>query len=66
MVRALGLCGFTGGFLMIAPKLRENLFDAGMGGVAFVQSHSPYSYVVLGVVALGGLTVTLASGSAPR
>ena len=66
MVRALWLCGFTGGFLMIAPKLRESLLESGISGVAFVQSHSPFSYVVLGIVALGGLAVTVASGSAPR
>ena len=66
MARALGLFGFTGGFLVISPQLRQALVDLASGGVSFVQNHSPYSYVGIALVAFGGVTVTLVSGSSPR
>ena len=66
MTRALGLFGFTGGFLVVSPGLRQSLIDAATTSLAFVHSHSPYSYVGLAIVAMGGVTLTLASGSSPR
>lgn len=66
MARALGLFGFTGGFLVISPQLRQVLVDLANGSAAFVQSHSPYSYVGLALLAFGGVTVTLVSGSTLR
>ena len=66
MARALGLFGFTGGFLVIPPQLRQTLVDVAYSSMAFVQSHSPYSYVGIVLLALGGVTVTLVSGSSLR
>ncbi len=66
MARALGLCGFTGGFLIISPNLRETLLDALTRGFGLVQQYSPYSYVGLVLLAFGGVTVTLVSGSSAR
>lgn len=63
MARVLGLFGFTGGFLVISPQLRQALVDLAGSGATFVQNHSPYSYVGLALVAFGGVTVTLVSGS---
>jgi hypothetical protein len=66
MARALGLFGFTGGFLVISPELRHALADLANSGLLFVQNYSPYSYVGIALLAFGGVTVTLASGSNPR
>ena len=66
MARVLGLFGFTGGFLIISPQLRQTLLDAAGSSLAFVQSHSPYSYVGIVLLAFGGITITLVTGSSPR
>ena len=66
MARALGLFGFTGGFLIISPQLRQTLMDAASGSLMFVQNYSPYSYVGIVLLAFGGVTVTLVSGSSSR
>jgi len=66
MTRALGLFGFTGGFLIISPSMRQTLMDAGSISLGLLQNYAPYSYVGLGILALGGVAMTLASGSSPR
>lgn len=66
MARALGLFGFTGGFLVVSPGLRQNLIDAVSVSSIFLQSHSPYSYIGLAVVGMGAVTLILVSGSNPR
>jgi len=66
MARVLGLCGFTGGFLMISPNLRQTLMDSAAYSVSFVQHYSPYSYIGIVLLVFGGVTVTLVSGSTPR
>ena len=66
MARVLGLFGFTGGFLVVSPGLRQSLIDAVSIGSSFIQSHGPYSYIGLGVVGMGAVTLILASGSNPR
>jgi hypothetical protein len=66
MTRALGLFGFTGGFLFLSPQLRQTLMDLAVSSLAFVHDHSPYSYLGIVVVAFGVVTVTLVSGSSPR
>ena len=66
MARVLGLFGFTGGFLIISPQLRQTLLDAAGSGLAFVQSHGPYSYIGIALLAFGGVTITLVTGSSPR
>lgn len=66
MARALGLCGFTGGFLIISPSIRQTLLDTTASSWALVQQYSPYSYVGLVLLAFGGVALTLISGSSPR
>ncbi len=66
MARVLGLFGFTGGVLIISPQLRQTLMEAAGSSLSFVQSHSPYSYIGLVVLAFGGVTITLVTGSSPR
>ena len=66
MARALSLFGFTGGFLVISPQLRQSLVDLANSSAGFVQNHSPYSYVGIALLAFGGVTVTLVSGSSLR
>ncbi|HEY1240002.1 MAG TPA: hypothetical protein VGF16_05570 [Bryobacteraceae bacterium] len=66
MARALGLFGFTGGFLFISPALRQTLVDVANTTVSLVHQYSPYSYVGIVLVAFGGVTLTLVSGSSVR
>jgi hypothetical protein len=66
MARALGLFGFTGGFLVISPQLRQALADGATSGLGLVQQYSPYSYVVVVLAVFGGVSLVLVSGSSPR
>jgi len=66
MTRALGLFGFTGGFLVISPQLRQTLVDGAMSSLGIVQQYSPYSYIAAILAVLGGVSLVLVSGSAPR
>lgn len=66
MTRALGLFGFTGGFLVISPALRQTLIDVSSSSLALIHSYSPYSYIGLVVVGMGVVAMTLVSGSNPR
>jgi hypothetical protein len=66
MVRALGMLGLAGGFLLISPKLRFSIIDGLSEASLGLERHSPYSYVVLGVAVLGGLLIYWSKASAPR
>lgn len=66
MTRVLGLFGFTGGFLVISPALRETLMNLANTTAGLVHQYSPYSYVGIVLVAFGGVTLTLVSGSSAR
>jgi hypothetical protein len=66
MARALGIFGFTGGFLVISPALRQTLVEASSSGLAFIHNYSPYSYIGLVAVGMGAVALTLVSGSSPR
>ena len=66
MARVLGVFGFTGGFLIISPNLRQVLTDGAGSSLAFVQQYSPYSYVGIVLLVFGGVSLTLVSGSSPR
>ncbi|PWU02664.1 MAG: hypothetical protein C5B51_20395 [Terriglobia bacterium] len=66
MTRILGLFGFTGGFLIISPSLRQTVLDACYGAAAFAEQHSPYSYVGAVILVFGGVTMTLMSGQNSR
>lgn len=66
MTRALGIFGFTGGFLLISPAMRQMVTDGVSGGLGLLQQYSPYSYVGVVLVVFGGVSLTLVSGSSPR
>ena len=65
MIRAGALCGMTGGFLMISPKLRD-LILGGFSKVSFqLNEYSPFSYIGLGLAVFAFITVSLYR-NAPR
>jgi hypothetical protein len=66
MIRAVGLFGLGGGFLMISPKLRETLYESASAVVASMERYSPYSYIGAGVGLMCLLMLTLYKASAPR
>ncbi|MBZ5582052.1 MAG: hypothetical protein LAQ30_07565 [Acidobacteriia bacterium] len=53
MIRTIGIFGFAGGFVLISPALREALQQAAMQSAAYLNAHSPYSYVGVVAAALG-------------
>jgi hypothetical protein len=60
------LFGFTGGFLVISPQLRQTLTDGALSGLGLVHEYSPYSYIAVVLAVFGGASWVLVSGSAPR
>ena len=66
MARALGIFGFTGGFLLISPNLRQAVLDGVSSSVGMLQQYSPYSYVGVVLAVFGGVSLFLMSGSKPR
>ncbi|HJT86586.1 MAG TPA: hypothetical protein VJ732_01995 [Bryobacteraceae bacterium] len=66
MFRLLGFLGFTSGFFLISPALRDTVTDLAGRASLVVQSYSPFSYVVIVLLLFGGVTLTLATGSSPR
>jgi hypothetical protein len=68
MARILGVFGFTGGFLMISPDLRQGLLAGIHFADSFLQNYSPYSYLAVAVIVLirqKNSWVTSGSGSLP-
>ena len=66
MIRAIGLLGLTGGFIMLSPNFRGALVDAFQQGVVSMDQHSPYSYVIAAIAAIGGFMVFVYKSSQPR
>lgn len=66
MARVLGVFGFTGGFLIISPNLRQVVLDGFGSSLNFVQTYSPFSYVGIVVAVFGLVSLTLVTGSRPR
>jgi len=66
MTRYIGLIVFTGGFLLISASLRESAFAMLNSLAAYTNLYSPYSYIVLAVIALAGITLTLRTGQTAR
>jgi hypothetical protein len=66
MLRTLALFGLATGFLSISPDLRNGVMGALGSAVQSIEHYSPYSYVTLGIVALGSFMVSLKRGSQPR
>jgi len=63
MARAISLFGFSGGFLMLSPKLRQSLADSMQGGVQSLDQNSPWSYVGVGVLMVLAFLVFLGRSS---
>lgn len=69
MSKLIGMCGIVGlggGFLSISPNLRESLTEQAAFGLKFLDTHSPYSYVGVGVLAVIVLMSYMSRASAPR
>ena len=66
MTRVLAVTGFAGGFLYLSPKLRDDTLDTIAQQLEYLHAHSPYSYLVLGLVGLLSLMMYVRSCSVPR
>jgi len=66
MTRILGLFGFTGGFLLISPDLRQTVLAGASSLTVFADQHSPYSYIALVLLVFGGITLSLQTGQGTR
>jgi hypothetical protein len=66
MFKALSMFGLGGAFLMISPELRGTVMAdlAAIGN--FLNEHSPFSYFLLGLVALGGAMIWVYRAAQPR
>ena len=53
MTRAIGIIVMAGGFLAISPNLRQGAFRTALRTESFLDSHSPYSYLVVTAVIVG-------------
>ena len=63
MTRFLGLIVFAGGFLLISPALRGSAMGVLDALAAYTSGHSPYSYIVMVILAFVGVTLTLKAGN---
>lgn len=63
MPRFLALIVFGGGFLLISRSLRESAMGVINSLAAYTSSYSPYSYIVMALIALAGVTLTLRAGN---
>lgn len=65
MVRAFSLLLFASVFLMASPKLRMEVWDGFALVLQKLDNASPYSYIVLGIVAIISFLIFVARGSQP-
>jgi hypothetical protein len=66
MTRFLGIIVFAGGFLLISPSLRQSAMGVINALSDFTSGYSPYSYIVLAIAVLAGITLTLKTGQEAR
>lgn len=66
MARLLAVGGFSGGFLVISPGLRQTVLDGIGFATHLIQQYSPWSYAAVVVAIFGGITVTLLTGQNGR
>ncbi|HUI79028.1 MAG TPA: hypothetical protein VLY24_13975 [Bryobacteraceae bacterium] len=66
MTRFLGLIVFAAGFLLISPSLRGSAMDGINAVAAYTSDYSPWSYIVMVILVLGGITLTLRTGQTAR
>ena len=58
--------GLGGVFLLISPKLRDQVWGALGGGVSAMDFYAPYSYIAGGLLVLLALMVSLYRGAQAR
>jgi hypothetical protein len=54
---------FSGGFLLISASLRESAMGVIKSLAVYTDGYSPYSYILLAILALMGVTLTLKAGN---
>lgn len=55
MIRMIGLIGMAGGFLVISPGMRQTGLNGGLKLAAYLDSHSPYSYIAVTLAMVGAM-----------
>jgi hypothetical protein len=63
MARLISFCGMTGGFLMISPKLREDVMIGFSAVSTTMNDYSPYSYIGAAIAIFALLTLGLYGGA---
>ncbi len=66
MLRMTGILAFAGGFVLISPELRQMAADAALKITAYLNAHSPFSYVGTAAVVLGVMALFARGVSSPR
>ena len=66
MTRFLALFSFTGLFFVISPALRESAMSCINDMASYTSLYSPYSYILLAIFLLVGITLTLRTGQTVR
>lgn len=54
---------FAGGFLLISSSLRVSALGVIDSVTTYTSLYSPYSYIVLAILVLAGITLTLRTGN---
>lgn len=62
MIRLSGVIIFAGAFLAISSSLRGSVANVINSIIAYAGIYSPYSYVVMALIAFAVITVTLRTG----
>jgi hypothetical protein len=66
MLRALGIFGLAGAFLLISPELRGTVMQGIAAAGNYLSANSPASYVCLGVVGLVTAMIVVYRAAQPR
>jgi hypothetical protein len=66
MLRALGIFGLGGAFLLISPSLRGSVMGLIEATSNYLTANSPLSYVCLGVVGLVVAMIWVYKAAQPR
>ncbi|MCX6627776.1 MAG: hypothetical protein NTW28_09125 [Candidatus Solibacter sp.] len=66
MLRAFSMFSLGAIFLVISPKLRQQVQDAIGGGVSAMDFYSPYSYIAGGLLILVTMVVSFHRGAQAR
>ncbi|MGA3097702.1 MAG: hypothetical protein ABSF25_14715 [Bryobacteraceae bacterium] len=61
----IGIFGLAGGFVVISPGIRQAGLENGLRVTAFLNSHSPYSYIGV-TMAMVGAMILLARSAKVR